>query len=223
MRELNKRLRELLKNSFEDINSKDENGNTILHLAAQFSSYKTVKLLIEKGANINIENNEGEVPLHRAALARKVRNVRALIEAEADVHCTNYNGSTPLHLASGSVWLFREKGGNAKGTVKELLKAGANVNAIDRFGTSPLFRAKDQPELAELIKKYGGKIIDRIGTGVQEFANFYGDHLIKEISSAVKNLYAEEIEELKQKKYKEPDVEDDKEPSVKDDKDKKYH
>ncbi|APR98552.1 ankyrin repeat domain-containing protein [Wolbachia endosymbiont of Folsomia candida] len=212
---INKLLSELSLKSFHGINKKNEDGNTILHLAAQFSSYKTVKLLIEKGANVDIENNEGEVPLHRAALARKARNVKAIIEAEADVDCTNYNGSTPLHLASGSVWLFREKGGNAKGTVKELLKAGADVNAIDRFGTSPLFRAKDQPELAELIKKYGGKIINRLGTGVQEFVNFYGDHLMKEISSAVKKLYAEEIEELKKT--------DDKEPDVEGDKDKKYH
>ncbi|WP_341808555.1 ankyrin repeat domain-containing protein [Wolbachia endosymbiont (group E) of Neria commutata] len=81
MSKLDKRIQELLANSFHGINEQDESGETVLHLAARFSDYERVKLLIEKGADVNAKNNEGKTPLHSAALSGKVGSVSAMIEA----------------------------------------------------------------------------------------------------------------------------------------------
>jgi ankyrin repeat protein len=46
-----------------DINSVDEKGNTLLHLAARDGNFKRVVDLIEKGASVNCQNNFGQTPL----------------------------------------------------------------------------------------------------------------------------------------------------------------
>jgi ankyrin repeat protein len=130
MRELNKRLG---KNSFEDINSQDKNGNAILHFAAASFSAKTV---IEKGGDVNVKNHKGETPLHRAASRGKVRNVKAIIEGGGFVNARNNDGFTPLHYAA----MLGSKG-NIKGVIKELIKAGADVNAQNNKQRTALHEA----------------------------------------------------------------------------------
>ena len=48
------------------------------------------------------------------------------------------------------------KTGNIK-AVKQHLDAGADVNAKDEDGDTPLDNAKYKPETADLIRKHGGK------------------------------------------------------------------
>ncbi|WP_369800005.1 ankyrin repeat domain-containing protein [Wolbachia endosymbiont of Ctenocephalides felis wCfeT] len=99
MRKFCELLKELKEKQFQEINSKDEKGNTILHLAAEYASGETIKLLIEKGADINAKNDKGETPLHRAAHKGKVRNVRGIIKTGCDINARDNELSTPLHHA----------------------------------------------------------------------------------------------------------------------------
>jgi ankyrin repeat protein len=46
-----------------DLDIKDKNNFTPLHLAVLKGRYEIVKLLLEKGANLNIQNDDGYVPL----------------------------------------------------------------------------------------------------------------------------------------------------------------
>ena len=49
-----------------DVNAKDENGRTLLQLAALKGHKEVVELLIAKNANVNAKNNDGETPLDQA-------------------------------------------------------------------------------------------------------------------------------------------------------------
>ena len=55
---------------------------------------------------------------------------------------------TPLHHAASR--------GN-KETAKVIVAAGTDVNAKDMAGRTPLDWAKDITEIADLLRKYGGK------------------------------------------------------------------
>ncbi|MFP3024795.1 MAG: ankyrin repeat domain-containing protein, partial [Wolbachia sp.] len=52
----NKSVKELLENSYKNIYERNEKGRTVLHYAVDA---KTVRLLVEKGANVNAADVEG--------------------------------------------------------------------------------------------------------------------------------------------------------------------
>src|SRR5580700_6971898 len=85
----------------------------------------------------------GDTALHLAAAGYRVELVRLLLAAGADPNSrTNHRESGPLHYAAdgyitGPVW-------NAKRqvqTIQCLLDAGADINAQDKNGATPLHRA----------------------------------------------------------------------------------
>ena len=50
-----------------DLNARDNEGSTALHMAAFFGHIEVVKLLLEKGAEVNVKNNDGQTPLDAVA------------------------------------------------------------------------------------------------------------------------------------------------------------
>ncbi|WP_434732644.1 ankyrin repeat domain-containing protein [Wolbachia endosymbiont of Zygogramma bicolorata] len=128
----NKSFYELLKNSFKNINEKDEKGETVLHHAVEISDRKTVKLLIEKGAEINARDKKGYTPLHCAVFARSLENIKVLVRGGAEVNATQYiGGCAPLHSAC--------RIGAGIAIIRELVKAGAAVNQLDKYGATPMY------------------------------------------------------------------------------------
>lgn len=85
----------------------------------------------------------GDTALHLAAAGYRVEIVRLLLAAGADPNAaTNHRRSGPLHYASdgyitGPAWDAKRQ----VQTIMVLLDAGANVNAQDKNGASPLHRA----------------------------------------------------------------------------------
>ena len=116
----------------------------------------TVRALLSAGANVDAATDDGETPLWNAAQHGQTNAMRELLAAGAnvDVASTSFSGWRPLHIA-----LFNDHIEGAMGStmdaVKLLLNAGADVNALDEDGKSPLDYAR-KPMIRALIIARGG-------------------------------------------------------------------
>lgn len=135
-----------------DVNARNRNGATPLHIAAghAFSS-DLVRALIAAGADTGAKDTVGNTALHAAAHNCNAQNVKALLAAGADVNATNAKRETPLHLAAEHPrWQEKE---HALQVVHILLEARADLRAADGAGKLPLERlhADCDPTMRELL------------------------------------------------------------------------
>ena len=83
-----------------DVNKKDDNGCTPLHIALQENNIITCRKLIKAGANVNLKDGDGYTPLHIASQHCTADICLLLISACAFVNEENDDGNTPIHLAA---------------------------------------------------------------------------------------------------------------------------
>ncbi len=139
-----KHIQEMIRNSPDLINARDENGLRPLHKAASKGQVQVAQFLLESGADPNLgggaaQNISGWKPLHFAAGNGHKAMVDLLMKYKADVNGRANRGDTPLHVAA-------ELGFRA---VAELLLArGALVDARNEIGRTPLHKAADAGQLA---------------------------------------------------------------------------
>ncbi len=98
-----------------DVNTKDQNGETPLHYAAQNGSTHIAKLLIANSAVVNAKNNNNETPLCCAILWGYKDVSELLIIKGSDLNTKTIKGHTPLTIAKemnyqGLCELLREYG-----------------------------------------------------------------------------------------------------------------
>lgn len=95
------------------------------------------EVLVRAGAKINVTCTENETPLYKACYNGSFEMARYLIEKGADVNIASTGeytiGKTALHAVA------RKPGAGA--VIKLLVKKGANINALDDDGWSPLHEA----------------------------------------------------------------------------------
>ena len=89
--------------------------------------------------------------IHRAAQNGNIEDVKQHIAGGTDVNA-KARGYTPLHNAAE----FQRLGAGKK-IAELLIAAGADVNAKDRYGETPLDAAPPYSETADLLRKHGGK------------------------------------------------------------------
>ena len=83
-----------------DVNARDDEDWTPLHLAAENGRLDFVQMLLEHSAAINAPADGGETPLHWASKKGQVDVVRLLLEHGADPNIPDRDGETPSDLAS---------------------------------------------------------------------------------------------------------------------------
>jgi len=85
-----------------NVNAKNNQGMTALHLAVQEKHQDVAKFLITKGADINAKDKSGYTPLYYAVWNEDKDMVRLLVTKGADVNFTPEKDYPPLHYA---VWM----------------------------------------------------------------------------------------------------------------------
>ncbi|KAF8217396.1 ankyrin repeat-containing domain protein [Mycena galopus ATCC 62051] len=133
------------------LDQRTKNRNeSLLHLAVEASSARTVAHLISCGANVNATDIYGWTPLHRAILRNDGPIVDLLLAADADIHATTHEWSgyrRPTPIETGCEWTgqplhLASMAGDVR-VVTELLDRGADVQAST--GSDPLERPGHGP------------------------------------------------------------------------------
>ena len=72
----------------QDVNARDNQANTPLHMAASKGLFLFVEEFVKNGANIYAENRYGKIPLHYAVEGENIEVVRLLIDQNKTVEKT---------------------------------------------------------------------------------------------------------------------------------------
>lgn len=126
------------------LESRDEEGNTALMLAASKREIQVMELLIKAGANIEACDDKGNTLFILAALTGELGVMHTLLNAKANVEAQNKKGGTPLIWAvtSGQI-----------GAIEMLISHGAQVDACDHQENTPLMwaAAKGKTEAIQML------------------------------------------------------------------------
>ncbi len=128
-----------------DLEAKDNNGITPVHLAAMMNRHtKALKYLIEEvKVNLNVQDIKGMTPVHYAA-GNNVGGLKVLIENKAKLSVQDINGKTPLDIAYEHFRLEErlEKKKELKEIINLLIKAKAKTGEELREGEKQKFPPK---------------------------------------------------------------------------------
>ncbi len=175
----------LLKNNaavdFADTNTDvpGYDSDTALIHASRYGHIKSIKMLLENGANINLVNKHGDSALMYAVANNRTKSIEILLENNADTSIENNWHHTALMSAAycgheDAIEILLKKdvdinGANKKGitalmiasereqqgAVTMLLENGANIKAVDKDGKTALKSASDKgfTKVVELLKE----------------------------------------------------------------------
>lgn len=87
-----------------DINTKNVDGFTALHIAASEGYVEMTMSLIKLGADINTATLSLRTPLHVACIRGYTEIIAILIQAKSNLNCQDKNGNTPIHILSEGGW-----------------------------------------------------------------------------------------------------------------------
>jgi hypothetical protein len=139
-----------------DVNGRDRDGETPLHLACLYGYLDLARLMLERGADARATNKSAATPLAYLARANlpkakakaSVFAARALLEKGAGVNAGDREEITPL------MWAVNR--GNLP-LIRFLIDAGADVNAKDRvkYNESTVLMYAQRVDVAELLLRHG--------------------------------------------------------------------
>jgi hypothetical protein len=153
-----KRLRAVLRP--EQVDTPGKKGMTLLWFAMQEEQFEAIELLVSRGSKPHEQVVQGlGSPLFHAMRSKDLRLLAAFLDGGFPVNHTGRDGVTLLHMAAGAIGASIEH-------VKLLVERGADINAQDSIGETPLTEATAtlQPDRARYLLQRGARI-DTYTTG----------------------------------------------------------
>jgi ankyrin repeat protein len=163
-----------------DINAKDNNGMTALMWAAwKNPNLEVIKIIIDAGADVSIKDNSGNT---------------ALDYAKKDLNYTKLKSEFYKLLWTKDVTLSKDSffvelcGSGTASEVINAIKGGANVNAMDRYGISPIFWAawlNSDVQVVSALLKSGANPNTVYGNGLTPLIIAAGENQNPEVVAAL--------------------------------------
>ena len=122
-----KQLQDELEYSTKEIDAIDSSGRTSVSWAAARGDERMLQTLLQYGADPNLPDTQGSAPLH---YVRNTACCNLLLTHGADIAARNTYGHTALHAET--------RGKGSLPLVDTLVKAGIDINAVDKSGESAL-------------------------------------------------------------------------------------
>ena len=131
-----------------DVSSKNNRGNTCLHMACYSGNLEAVRFLVEElGCGVNHPGEHGDTPLHAAVFQdqgqpsrlRDVEVIKLLLNGDADVNAQDEEGCTPLMAAmTEAIKVLELQNRGCSAHIVDLLLASksTNPNVKDNLGRS---------------------------------------------------------------------------------------
>jgi ankyrin repeat protein len=164
-----------------DATARDKLGFTVLEAAAQGNDTDTVRLVLAHGGDVKAKDGIGATALMAAAINGNAEVTRLLLAKGSDVNAvtidsyeTVKNGPIALGLFTPLILTVPYGGFD---TVKLLVDAGANVNAADTRGMTPLMLAvssdRPDPRIIRLLRAKRADVTfkSKRGETVNDWAN----------------------------------------------------
>ena len=134
-----------------DVNTLSVDGTTALHWAVYKNDLELVETLLKQGADPDKSNDYHASPMTVAAVHGDFAIMKALVDAGGDIESPNTEGQTLLMAVART--------GNTE-TARLLLERGANVNAVENWGSQTALMwaaSQKQPQMVKLLLEYGAE------------------------------------------------------------------
>jgi ankyrin repeat protein len=135
-----------------NVNAQTSDGVTALMNASQQAKVDAVKLLLDNGANLQQKDGKGKTALVYAARAGSSETVKALLAKENLIPQTDKNKAL-LDAVRWYVNSHKPRQIDSLNNISVLLKGGADVNARDEAGSTPLLLAAEKNNSIDLLMK----------------------------------------------------------------------
>ncbi|XP_022097081.1 transient receptor potential cation channel subfamily A member 1-like [Acanthaster planci] len=159
------------------LRQKDKENNTALHSAVNSGSEEAVRVCIEFGSPLDVLQEDDSTPLHLAASQGSLPIIKLLLSppgSEATLSMCDVEKMTPLHRAA----MF-----DHVDVVEFLIAQGADMDAVDKNGYSPVLRAVSRGSFrsALLLNKNGAdcRLRDCQNRNILHLAVLSGKDLMK--------------------------------------------
>ncbi|KAF5543337.1 hypothetical protein FMEXI_7117 [Fusarium mexicanum] len=154
-----------------------------LHLAAFYGWVDIIQALLSLGSNPDAQDSKGLTALHAACVSLEedsTKVVQVLIESGADPNLkADATGFAPIHHLIEASRNAAEPW-DCIGKLETLLKGGADINAPDTLGRTPIHLASCIPwcnSVFDLLCKRGARLdlLDVMKRSILHYAAMYGD------------------------------------------------